>query len=671
MATYQQQKQRILQLFEQAIAFAKLHKYPDTFKHLEDDQKRLAKEKLLVVVCGEFKQGKSSLLNALLNETGLFPVDIEVTTNLVSTITYGKEEKIIVVLGEQGKETVKQIKRDEIPDYVTEQRNARNAKKAKMLVMESPNPQLKEGLVLVDTPGIGSLNTEHTAITYAFIPNADAILFVTDSLKPLTTEELDFIKKRILPHSQNIIFAITKIDALNESDRDIFLENNQEKLAETLDCSASQITLIPVSSRAKLDYLEYQELTDLKHSNFEELEKQIWQLISEQRGQTFLLSALDSLNQCIGEMKAPMQVAWESNQQKTKQELDQLEDQLREIQENLQALLNKNAEWRTLLTHELQDIQADIQNKFQKEFSHIRYQSNEYLDDSRLLNTPKQIADLLEVDIDGLMSKLSKDLNECAAHLYARLENITGLNLNRLEVGLNERQKISFSDEGISVKKSSLVDKSLSATRNAMFTSTAGSIVGGLLGAAAGAVFGFFVGGGVGAIPGAAAGAQWGSGLGLIGGAAKGAKDGLDQLQEKDQVLLRREITKKITLFIGDSQLVCQQTLGKSVTALERAMGDEFTAQIKRQKDGWERTLRSLQESRKLSQAKAVEQSKQLQIPLQQLTQLQTNIEQLTQLVIEQPITTPPIQTSSPPTSKQPVKAATIINKDYGDWADG
>jgi putative ribosome biogenesis GTPase RsgA len=42
--------------------------------------------------------------------------------------------------------------------------------------MESPNPQLKEGLVLVDTPGIGSLNTEHTAITYAFIPNADAIL---------------------------------------------------------------------------------------------------------------------------------------------------------------------------------------------------------------------------------------------------------------------------------------------------------------------------------------------------------------------------------------------------------------------------------------------------------------------------------------------------------------
>ena len=104
--------------------------------------------KLFVVVAGEFKQGKSSLLNAFLNKTEIFSVDIDITTNLVSTITYGKDERVSVVLGESGKETIKQIAKSDIPDYVTEQRNVKNAKQAKMLTIESPNPQLKEGLPL-------------------------------------------------------------------------------------------------------------------------------------------------------------------------------------------------------------------------------------------------------------------------------------------------------------------------------------------------------------------------------------------------------------------------------------------------------------------------------------------------------------------------------------------
>ena len=96
--------------------------------------------KLFVVVAGKFKQGKSSLLNAFLNKTEIFSVDIDITTNLVSTITYGKDERVSVVLGESGKETIKQIAKSDIPDYVTEQRNVKNAKQAKMLTIESPNP---------------------------------------------------------------------------------------------------------------------------------------------------------------------------------------------------------------------------------------------------------------------------------------------------------------------------------------------------------------------------------------------------------------------------------------------------------------------------------------------------------------------------------------------------
>ena len=180
MANYQQQKQKVLQLFKPAKTLAEGQKNIEIKQSLEEVEKRLIEEKLFVVVCGEFKQGKSSLMNALLNEPELFPVDVDITTNLVSSITYGETEKITVVLGESGKEQSQEIQRAEIPNYVTEQHNKGNFHQAKMLILQSPNPQLKEGLVLVDTPGVGSLNVEHTAVTYAFIPNADAIIFVSN-----------------------------------------------------------------------------------------------------------------------------------------------------------------------------------------------------------------------------------------------------------------------------------------------------------------------------------------------------------------------------------------------------------------------------------------------------------------------------------------------------------
>ena len=229
MLTFKQQKQQILKLFDDTTAIAISQRDTNLENHLKEAQQHLAEEKIYVVICGEFKQGKSSLINAFIDETNLFPVAVKITTNLVSTIAYAEQEKITVILGDIGKGQAKQINRAEIPEYVTEQQNKGNNKKAKMLIIESPNPYLKDGLVLVDTPGTGSLNTEHTALTYSFIPNADAILFVSDIQAPLKVEDLNFIKESILPHCQNIIFVVTKIDAIANYQK--IIDNNREKLS--------------------------------------------------------------------------------------------------------------------------------------------------------------------------------------------------------------------------------------------------------------------------------------------------------------------------------------------------------------------------------------------------------------------------------------------------------
>ena len=59
--------------------------------------------------------------------------------------------------------------------------------------MRIPNPLLEGGLTLVDTPGVGGLNAGHAAATLAFLPSADALVFVTDASAELSGPELEFL----------------------------------------------------------------------------------------------------------------------------------------------------------------------------------------------------------------------------------------------------------------------------------------------------------------------------------------------------------------------------------------------------------------------------------------------------------------------------------------------
>ena len=670
MTTFQQQKQQILRLFEEEITIAKNQKDTNLENHLKEAQKHLAEEKIYVVVCGEFKQGKSSLINAFIDETNLFPVDVKITTNLVSTIAYAEQEEITVILGDIGQGQTKQINRSEIPEYVTEQKNKSNQKKAKLLMIESPNPYLKDGLVLVDTPGTGSLNAEHTALTYSFIPNADAILFVSDIQAPLKVEDLNFIKERILPHCQNIIFVLTKIDAITNYQK--IIDSNREKLSNSLNLSPEQISLIPVSSKAKQEYLKYKDPEDLEESHFLQLQEKIWSLVKEQRGQILLLKALTELGKALTQIKRPLEVEWQSYQQRSQQELDQWEQDIKKIQKQLQDLLQNNAEWQTHLRDGLEIIRLDAQNEFHNGFVQLQRRSTKYLDDPAFLNNPQQIAILIESDIDAMMTELSKKLNSKAATLYGQIEERSGLNFNAFDATSLEPEHAHFALDEIQIKKSSVDEKALTFGRSGLSNMSglgfAGSLVGGIIGG----LIGTFLSPGVGTVGGAQLGAAIGGGLGALAGTTRGVIEGVQQVSKQDQTLAKQEISKILRQYLEDSQRICMQTLNQSIKSLEKFMRDELTSQIKRQKESYDKTLQSLQQARKLSQEQGSQRANQLQTPLKKLMQMQQEVEQLaiavtTQSENRQPKAKPQTSLKSPP--KEPVTVD--AHADYGDWADG
>jgi predicted GTPase len=229
MTSYETQRQDLLALFRSAIEIAHSRSAAESEQRLTEAMRRLQDGRLATVVCGEFKRGKSSLLGALLEEPALFPVDVDIATNMVTMISYRAAELINVILAGDGEEEVRQITRADIPQYVTEQQNRGNAKNVRLLAIETPSQKLATGLTFVDTPGVGALNHEHTAVTYGFLPAADAVIFVSDATTPLAESELDFIRK-ISEYCPIVLFVITKIDLRDDYAQ--IVDNTRAKLAE-------------------------------------------------------------------------------------------------------------------------------------------------------------------------------------------------------------------------------------------------------------------------------------------------------------------------------------------------------------------------------------------------------------------------------------------------------
>lgn len=614
MMTYEEQKKAVLKLFTDSISIAEKLKKPDSLQYLKSAYSRLLDEKIWVVVCGEYKKGKSSLTNALLNEPELFPVDVDVTTSLVSTITHGEREKIMVVLGKPGEEKTKtlEITREEIPDYVTEQKNKNNTKNARMLVIESPNQQLKNGLVLVDTPGVDGLNTNHTDITYAFIPNADVILFVSDVDKPLSQPELDFVNM-IKEHNQNLVYVVTKTDLVD--DYEAIVENNRQKLAKISQCSPEEITIIPVSSKNKLDYLQTGDAEDLEDSNFAKLEEKIWQILNQEKGYILLMSALGSINQVIVEIKTPLQAEWQACQKQTKEELDALENKFETEKKRLEELISNQIVWNNQLGDGMRDMRREVMYSFEDGFIKIRRQFNEYIEE--ITEKPQKIASLIETEIDALISQVGKEFSLKAQLLYQEFERSTGLDLNPLEVTSLESSSTKISTDDINIKERGFWDKAMRASRGGLMSGFSIAVIGGAIGTVLGLPFA-----GVGSVPGAAIGAAIGGTLGKVAGFFTGTKDSWDDLDKKDQIENQRTVAKKLNPIIDDSQKEGRRNLDDAITKLERFMRDEFLGKIQRQKKTYEESLNSIKKSRDLSQQDAAQRSQELQKPLEYLNNI-------------------------------------------------
>ena len=166
-----------------------------------------------LVVVGQFKRGKTCLINALLG-ADILPVSVVPLTSIVTILVYG-ETLGAKVFFKNGK--IADIPVESLPDYVTETGNPKNEKEVLEVVVLYPSPYLKDGVRLVDTPGVGSVYIHNTDVAYRYLPKSDAALFLLSVDQPASSAEIEFLKD-VREYAGRIFFLLNKTDYLSEEE---------------------------------------------------------------------------------------------------------------------------------------------------------------------------------------------------------------------------------------------------------------------------------------------------------------------------------------------------------------------------------------------------------------------------------------------------------------------
>lgn len=219
----------LLPELDELLGYARELLGQSAYRSLEDARGRIAGDRFNLAVIGEFKRGKSSLVNALLGRE-IVPTGVIPLTSVVTVIRAGAPERLVVRYAD-GREQPHPV--DGLFEYVTETRNPGNRLGVEAVTVELEHELLRAGLQLIDTPGIGSIHSHNTEAARAFLPHQDAAICVLDAGQPLSEQERGLLSE-IAERVPRLLIAINKIDHLDPAEREQAVQFIRASLAQVL-----------------------------------------------------------------------------------------------------------------------------------------------------------------------------------------------------------------------------------------------------------------------------------------------------------------------------------------------------------------------------------------------------------------------------------------------------
>ncbi len=244
---------------------------------------------------GQFKRGKTSLINALLG-ADILPVAVVPLTSIATILTYGEALRVRVHFNDG---RLSEIKPESLPEYVTEKGNPKNVKDVSKVVVTYPSHYLKDGVRLIDTPGVGSVYQHNTDVAYQYLPKSDAALFLLSVDQPLSQAELDFLGD-VRQYSDRIFFLLNKVDYFSGDELAESLAFSINILQEAM---GADIKIYPVSARLALEGKTSGSEELLQKSGLPAFSGVLGRFLMEEKGNVLITSVTNNLLRIISQAR--------------------------------------------------------------------------------------------------------------------------------------------------------------------------------------------------------------------------------------------------------------------------------------------------------------------------------------------------------------------------------
>lgn len=324
----------------------------DLAERIRRARERLASTELTVLVVGEFKQGKSTLVNALLN-VNVCAVADDVATVVPMVLRHGEAATATAVYEPSGAEPPRRepIDLNRARALASELGNPANREGVRAVEVQLPRRLLEGGLTLVDTPGVGGLDSAHGAATLGALGMAEVVVFVTDASQPLTLAELRFLHTA-RERCPNVLCVLTKTDIYPHWR--VVAEENRSLLAK----ARADVDILAVSSVLRMDAVASNSTPLNEESGYPPLLRYLRDAVEGQAATLAARTAASDVVFVADQLEAALAP-----------ELDVLENPdrqaavLRELErakERADQLRNLSSRWQTTLNDGVTDLTADV-----------------------------------------------------------------------------------------------------------------------------------------------------------------------------------------------------------------------------------------------------------------------------------------------------------------------
>jgi GTPase SAR1 family protein/gas vesicle protein len=593
---------RATQVVDLCLRACEAYHRPDLAGRLGAIRRGLSDPAVHIVVAGEFKQGKSSLVNALIGAS-VCPVDDDVATAVPTYVRHGEQaEAHLLYEGDPPRRAP--IPLDDVPQHVIESRQTIRAaadpdQRVIGVEIRLPRKLLAGGLVLVDTPGVGGLGSAHAAASLAAISMADAVIFVTDASQELTRSELDFVHqaRRLC---RTVVCVITKTDFYPAWRK--IRQLNEGHLRSAVD-----VALMAVSSTLRARAVKANDTGLNTESGFADLVRFAAEQVRGGAAERAAVEAAAEVAAVCDQLIASFEA--EKAALADPEAARRVVADLNAAKQRVELLRSTAAKWNQTLSDGVADLSADIDHDLRARFREVLQEADDSVENIDPADTWPQMESWLQSRVsyellanytmlrgraDALSADVAEHFREASGQV---LEHLAVYNPTSVMAGKTVEHKIEL--ERMKVGKQAMV---------ALKSAYGGALMFTMLGAMTGIVLG-----------------PISVGIGLVMG-HKGLRE-----EKKRQLLQRRNQARNaIRRYCDEVSFVMSKDSRDTLRRIQRQLRDHYSALAEELNRSNSEALSAANNAAKRSQAERDQRMKDLEAELTRLRQLKQRTEAVT-----------------------------------------